>query len=619
MIEVCEKWRKGFLTMIIGIDVGGTHTDGVLLDGGQVCKTSKVLTHRNALDQSVLAALDALLTTETIDQVQRIVFSTTLTTNLIAQGTYPPVGLVLIPGPGLPIDGLLIGERNWVLSGSIDHRGRNVAPLGDSELAAMVNDLQLSGIRDLAIIGKFSTRNPQLEEMVERYVREHAPHVENIQLGHRIGTSLNFPRRVQTTWLNTAVYREYRHFLTNVRKAVEERGLHANLFLLKADGGTMPLDEGLHFGVETIKSGPAASIMGFLALRGQEARTTLLLDIGGSTTDIALMAAGVPLFEPEGVQVGDYLTSIRGLLSRSLPYGGDSPIRVDDGIVSLSPQRRGAAVIFGGSVPTLTDALAALGRVASGNDGKAREALAGIVRNLLGSGGSRSEDDLTILARQVDRSTDVLCSNHSESQTNIAQFEYQKDTITYIAHSAVQYFCSQVREAVSALLREMNSRPVYTIHDLLTDTRLEPDIMMVVGGPAAALLPKLGEELGIEAVLPAYHFVANALGAAIARPTLRHMLYADTAQKFYTLTGVSGKQRITGRFSLMNARQALLEHTRARANGIADFQGGAELVEITHEESFQIVRDFSTQGQILKLEAQIKPGIAHTIASERGG
>lgn len=649
--------------MIIGIDVGGTHTDGVLLDGGRVCRTSKVPTHRDALDRSVLAALDGLVSPETAGLVRRIVFSTTLTTNLISQEKYPPTGLILLPGPGLSVGHLQTAARNWVLSGSVDHRGRKVADLNAGELAALTGELDRSGIRDLAIVGKFSTRNPQLEEAVEEYIREHLPAVDNIQLGHRLGTGLNFPRRVQTTWLNTAVFREYANFLTNVRKAVEERGLAANLFLLKADGGTMPLEEGLHFGVETIKSGPAASIMGFLALGSREDRTALLLDIGGSTTDVALMTGGVPLFEPEGVQVGEYLTSVRGLFCHSLPFGGDSPIAVENGRVALLPQRRGPAMIFGGKDPTLTDALAVLGRVEGEHRGTAGKGLGRLAHNLWGgaakqkTGGESSGENEglsqhagvtnvsagkphTVPERNAgsphchdapgcsgngdqchddpvqDRDDNAISHGPALCCDN-ALPQRIDETILYMARSAVQFYCSQLHDAVTALLEEINGRPVYTIHELLEGIRLEPEVLMVVGGPAGALLPSLEEKLGLEAVLPPYHFVANALGAAVARPTLQYSLYADTVQKFYTLTGTGSKQRISGRFSLADARQILLRHTRQSATRIEGFHGGAELVELTREESFHVVRGFSTQGQIMKLEARIKPGIIQPILEER--
>ncbi|AZR72990.1 hypothetical protein BBF96_06025 [Anoxybacter fermentans] len=552
--------------MIIGIDVGGTHTDGVLIKNGQVTKTGKVVTRRDDLKESILEVLDELLVGQDEKKIERIVFSTTLTTNLIAQRKYPPTGLVLIPGPGMKPDWLKLGTINWLLKGSIDHRGRKVMDLEQNELKSFLEELATSGIVDLAIVGKFSTRNPSLEEKLESFIREHLPEVDNVQLGSRVAPVLNFPRRVHTTWLNTAVYRENTIFLKEVQDAVHKRGINAQLYLLKADGGTMLLQEGINFGVETIKSGPAASIMGFLALSGTEKRTSLLLDVGGTTTDIALITGGVPLFEPEGVEIEGYLTSVRGLLNRSIPYGGDSRIIVDNGQIGLAPERVGPAVAFGGSVPTLTDALVVAGLVEKGDQKQARLAFAKLV-------------------------------------------EHIEDSLEEAAQKIIDHFYLKVKEAVEELLIELNNRPVYTIHELLTDTRLEPEVVMMIGGPAKALLPGLADKLGLAPILPDYYHVANALGAAVARPTLRQTLYADTAQKFYRLSGIMGKQQITGRFTLKDARQILLEHMKSMVKQNGGLNIDDKLIEITHEESFNLVRGFSTQGQILRLKAQVKPGI----------
>ena len=585
--------------MIIGIDVGGTHTDGVLLDQSNIVALAKVPTRRDQLAQSVFAALDTLLTGKTdseLKQIERIVFSTTLTTNLIAEGQYPPTGLVLIPGPGMSTDELALGTRNWVLQGSIDHRGRLVADLNHSEVEDMIQDLRTSGITDLAIVSKFSSRNPSLEEEVQAKVRVNLPHLTNIQIGHRVAPGLNFPRRVQTCLLNTAVLREYANFIKNVEIAVRERGIAAGLFLLKADGGTMPLTDGLHYGVETIKSGPAASIMGFLALSAQEKRTALLLDIGGTTTDIAFTTKGVPLFEPEGVRIGQFLTAVRGLLSRSIAYGGDSSVLWENGELVLKPTRRGPAITFGGSEPTLTDALVVLGLLEGDHPERVFERFPSLAR-------SKTSTDFTANAN----------STASDPGQKMA------------AQLIVQQFYRKVREAYTELLAEINGRPVYTIHELLAESNVEPEILLAVGGPAPALLAGLAAELGLEGQLPTYHHVANALGAAVARPTIAHTLYADTAQKFYTLSGVPGKQNISGRFTLHNARQILLKHTAAHLATLGSFSSAelATLVEITHEEQFNIVRGFSTTGQILKLVAQVKPGLTSTVETntpgEKGG
>ncbi len=302
--------------------------------------------------------------------------------------------------------------------------------------------------------------------------------------------------------------------------------------------------------------------MGFLALSNDEQRTALLLDVGGTTTDIAFMTKGVPLFEEKGVQIEKYLTSIRGLLNRSIPYGGDSCIEIDTaGNVIITPRRVGSAVAFGGEKATLTDALVVLGLMKKGDTKRASQALRDLNKDI----------DIQLIAKKI-----------------------------------VDQFYQIVHKTVNELLTELNTKPVYTIRELLSDNQLKPEVIMMIGGPAEALLHGLADKLELIPIMPLYHQVANALGAAVARPTLETSLYADTAQRFYRLSRMDGKVRIQGRFTIYIARKILLEHTQKLANQINN-------VEITHEESFNIVREFTTQGQILHLTAQIKPGIDITL------
>lgn len=563
--------EKARFEMIIGIDVGGTHTDGVLIKGGQVKKTTKVLTNHSALELSIFMVLDNLLENEDVQLIKKIVFSTTLTTNLISQAKYPPTGLIMIPGPGLSVDWLKMATKNWILSGRVDHRGKISSNLIPSELDSLIQDLQASGISDLAIISKFSTRNPQLEAKVKSWIENRLPKIDNIQLGANITDSLNFPRRVQTSWLNTAVHREYAKFLHNVIKAVRRRGITADLYLLKADGGTMPLVHGLNWGVETIKSGPAASIMGFLALARKEKGRILLLDVGGTTTDIAMIIDGIPLFEPTGVEISGFTTSIRGLLNRSIPYGGDSQIIVDQaGKVRLATDRVGPAVAFGGKYPTLTDALIVLGKFTKGDFAQAQKAFI----QLLGP------DDQMIKK---------------------ALLEILDQFYHHITHSVTQ------------LIEELANRPVYTISELLNEPQLTPEKVMMIGGPAEALLPGLAQKMGLTPLLPEFFAVANALGAAVARTTLKATLYADTSNRFYYLSGDLQKNSLKKRFSINDAKELLLNHIKTKI--IRDDIN--DLLEITHQECFNVVRNYQTLGQIIKLEAQIKPGIDQEIANPK--
>ena len=190
-------------------------------------------------------------------------------------------------------------------------------------------------------------------------------------MGHSLSGKLNFPRRVFTSYLNSAVYDTFNGFSTSIRKSMKQEGIDAPLFILKADGGTINLATAEEKPVETILSGPAASFMGLNAMI-KTYKDAILLDIGGTTTDIFFLADGVPLFEPLGIKIGDYKTLVRAIYSVSIGLGGDSSIEVEDvhlkdGLedikLKIGPNRAGYPYALGGPKPTPTDAMIVLGLI----------------------------------------------------------------------------------------------------------------------------------------------------------------------------------------------------------------------------------------------------------------
>lgn len=148
------------------------------------------------------------------------------------------------------------------------------------------------------VVGKFSQRNKQHEERVASYLEEQIPGIR-VAMGHQVTGRLNFPRRVYTSLLTLATQDRFHTFYAEVLKLLEQRGITAPLYILKADGGTLPFDLSAQKPVETIFSGPAASTLGGLALtpRGE---TSVVVDIGGTTTDLALILSGEPLLASRG-------------------------------------------------------------------------------------------------------------------------------------------------------------------------------------------------------------------------------------------------------------------------------------------------------------------------------
>ena len=226
--------------MNVGVDVGGTFTDAVLLEDNKVRATAKVPTKKDLLE-SVLEAFDIVLKGVNTKELERIVFSTTMITNLIAERKYDNVAILLIPGPGLAHETYYFGTAVHILSGAIDYRGREIAPLNDREIESILADLSRLGYHRVCVVGKFSPRNTTHEKRVAEIIKKKYPDWK-IDLGSLIGGQLNFPRRVTTTYLTSATREPYQHFINSVRQALAVRKIDADVFILKADGGTMPLE-----------------------------------------------------------------------------------------------------------------------------------------------------------------------------------------------------------------------------------------------------------------------------------------------------------------------------------------------------------------------------------------
>ncbi len=325
--------------MIVGIDVGGTHTDAVLLESLHVRKTAKAVTNQDNLLESLVAVTEEVVRGEDLREIERIVLSTTMSTNAIVQGKTARVGMILAGGPGLPPEMLAIGQDTHCVSGYVNHRGIRVAGTEPREVGRIADLFESRMIEHVGIVGKFSTRNPALETEIGDMLDGRFIH---LSFGHRMSGNLNFPRRIATAYLNAAIWETYKAFVTSVMDYAEHMRVAAPLYILKADGGTTSISQSLEYPVGSILSGPAASVMGVLSLTdGSE--DAVALDIGGTTTDIAIFADGVPLLEPLGVTVGGHKTLIRGLLTRSIGVGGDSSVRYSEGRITVGPERDGPA------------------------------------------------------------------------------------------------------------------------------------------------------------------------------------------------------------------------------------------------------------------------------------
>jgi N-methylhydantoinase A len=557
------------MSLIIGIDVGGTHTNAVLIQDNLLLATAKCPTDPDDLLCSAHSVLEEI--TRAIPGAFRenieLHLSTTLATNAIVTGRGDPVATIVIPGPGVNPADLKLPAPVHEVKGAVDHRGRETAALDRTEIRRVLHTIRKSGIAALAIVGKFSVRNPSQELTVAAMAREEFPHFNPVILGHRLSGRLNFPRRITTAFLNAGIFRIQAGFGKMVTDLAEQYRVGKRIFLLKGDGGTIPLGESLTRPVETALSGPAASIMGALALGSPLGGTVVTLDIGGTTTEIAVLVNGEPLGEREGAVIAGYRTLIPALFSRSVGMGGDSRIYWSEGDLMIGPERYGPPAALGGAELTPTDAVVALGGASLGDRERAREGLRsfGAVAGL---------------------------------------------SVAETAERIVAVFVGRVVAAIHGVFEYLNSRPVYTVSEALTPANLRPERLVGMGGPADFWIPKIAARMGLPWQVLPYAEAANAAGAAASRPTVGIHLRADTelgkliVPELDELTDL----RRTLLFDMNKAREIAREKAvlYASRNGL-DTEFAA--IEITDEAVFNVVKDFYKAGQIFSLQAQIKPGV----------
>ena len=324
--------------MIIGIDMGGTHIDGAAIEEGVLVASVKHQVDHTDYFASIWCCLEDLLRHVDKHAVERIHLSTTISTNAIVEGRLSNVALILQSGPGLKWHFERMGDHLIHLSGSVDHRGILVRDLDKRELSDARERLLKTPVEALAVVTKFSTRNPEFEQRIKKYFEGD---YDEITVGHTLSGKLNFPRRVRTAYLNAAVSRTFTKFAESMREALLRSSVNAPVYVLKADGGTVDLDGAMLKPVETILSGPAASFMGMRALLDDEQSDRVLIDVGGTTTDMFFLVDGVPVFEPLGIEIDGRKTLVRALFSQSIGIGGDSHVRFEEGLLKTHREERG--------------------------------------------------------------------------------------------------------------------------------------------------------------------------------------------------------------------------------------------------------------------------------------
>ena len=322
----------------LGIDTGGTYTDAVLIDADRkVIAKNKSLTTRYDLTIGIENALSHL-PPELIESVNLVALSTTLSTNSVVEGRGAPVS-ILLPGYSeqqVVKSGLYqILERDLIttLDGGHDAVGAELVPL-DTELAARKITAQKDQVSAFAISSLFATRNSGHENVLRQLVDDLSG--KPVACGHELAVSLGAPRRALTAALNARMILYIQALITSVESILRRRHITAPLMIVKGDGSLVNAQTALRQPVATVLSGPAASVIGACALSGR--RDAVVVDMGGTTTDIAIVSGGQPELCEDGARIGDWQPMVEAIRVFSIGLGGDSEVRFN-GKLSLSHRR----------------------------------------------------------------------------------------------------------------------------------------------------------------------------------------------------------------------------------------------------------------------------------------
>ncbi len=346
--------------LLLGIDTGGTYTDSVLFspDSG-VRAASKAVTTRRDLSIGIRESVSPLLK-KGASGIGMVSLSTTLATNAVVEGKGSPICLILI---GYPADALersnlkeALGDDPVVfISGGHDASGNQKLPF-DTEAAREAVLSYRDTVSAFAVSGYFSVRNPSHESQAAEMVRELTG--LPVTTGRELSSKLNAPKRAVTAALNARLVPVLEQLIQAVRKVLLDFGIRAPLMVVKGDGSLMRDTYAEAHPIETILSGPAASVVGARYLTGS--KRGLVSDMGGTTTDIAVMRRGTPVIDPDGAVIGGWQTMVEAVKIHTFGLGGDS--RIDfrpPGIVTIGPDRIVpvclAAVDFPKVLPLLED------------------------------------------------------------------------------------------------------------------------------------------------------------------------------------------------------------------------------------------------------------------------
>ena len=574
------KVKGGY--MLLGLDVGGTFTDAVIIDGHRVVASAKRRTTKDNLMQGIGEALDAVLTDCNTSNIEQVTLSTTVVTNTIVEEKEQVVDLYVVTGPGRNVDDIFPVSPIY-LQGYTDHRGIVVERTPTNAVRDVAKMVQSRSGTDLAAVSaKFGVRNPQEELSIAEELKDKYNTISN---GSLLSGSLNFPRRTISAYFNSAVTPVFTIFKRNVEEALSIRNIKTPLHILKADGGSLPMEHMVNRPVETAFTGPAATVLGLSALGAIGEEHTVALDIGGTTTDISLWKHGKPLRTKNGVSIREYPSAVRSFAVTSVGIGGESVVRIVAGKITVGPERVGPSVALGGTEPTLGDALIVLGYANYGDVELAVQSMEALANSLPASLHDSSTFDSTNEPHQLADSITV------------------SDVARLIVNKALETIQHGIDEVVTA----ENKRPIYVVADIVNPDVFVPAQIVVVGGTAPSLGPSIGEYLNLPVTIPENAAVANAIGAALALSTIELTVHVDTKRRLLVIPELGIKQQTC---TLQRVEQVVERAKEALSEEALRLRLGKDQdIEVISIEDFPVVEGWQSMERLITVKVQLAAGV----------
>ncbi len=374
----------------IGIDVGGTHTDAVLLDGEAVIASTKALTSADVLT-GIMDALEAILAAHAggEDSIEAVMLGTTQFTNAVIERRElsevaairigKPSGNGLPPKIGWPEDiSRSLGENVYSIHGGYLYDGCRMAELDEREISQVVSDLVSKKVQAVSIASAFSPMNPEPELVVGERVRAALPDAR-ITLSHKLGR-LGILERENAALLNTSLLSFADRVVTSFVEAIRQRGLKCRFFVSQNDGTLMDAEFARHFPALTFASGPTNSLRGACKLTGLD--NAIVVDIGGTTSDIGILQDGFPRESNVVIEIGGVRTNFRMPDIMALGLGGGSLVEHNGDQVgprSVGHRLVKEGLVFGGDTLTATDIVVASGNAVIGDASRVTNLDRGII------------------------------------------------------------------------------------------------------------------------------------------------------------------------------------------------------------------------------------------------